>query len=199
MAYGLPNISYIGYPVSIPCVGHAGLGFRQARQPDAGAIVAHYGALEPQDRRMRFCATLTDAAIERHVAGIWTRRGLVLAAFDGPLWAGPLHQAGPIRALAELSIADREAELGISVDAGLRRRGIGAYLVQAAAAQLAPRGIRRLRAYTVPGNRSFLALARASNATIVAGPDEVEVDFDLGRLHRAYLCRRAAEALRPAA
>jgi GNAT superfamily N-acetyltransferase len=195
MAYGLPNMSFIGYPVSVPCAGHAGLGFREARQPDAAAIVTHYASLGPHDRRMRFCATLTDDALERHVAGLWTRGAVVLVAVDGPLWPGPLHRAGPFRAVAELSLAAREAELGLSVDSSLRRRGVGTYLVQTAAALLAPRGIRRLHAYTVPGNGSFLALARGSGASIELGHEEVEVEFDLLRLQQAYLRRRAADAL----
>ena len=88
MAFGLPQISFIGYPLAVPCAGHAGLGFREAGQGDAAALLAHYQALGAADRRMRFCATLTDAAVEQHVAGLWPRRVLILAAHDGPLWPG---------------------------------------------------------------------------------------------------------------
>ena len=199
MAFGLPQISFIGYPLAVPCSGHAGLGFREAGQGDAAALLAHYQALGAADRRMRFCATLTDAAVERHVAGLWPRRVLTLAAHDGPLWPGPLHRAGPIRAVAELSIAGTEAELGLSVDASVRRRGVGTYLVQAAARLLAPRGVRRIGAYTLPENRSFIALARRCGARVEAGPDEVEVEFDVAGLDRAYRRRRAAEVFRSAA
>jgi GNAT superfamily N-acetyltransferase len=197
MAYGLPHVSFIGYPLSVPCANHAGLGFREVGRGDADLLVAHFRALDPADRRMRFCATLTDAAMERHVAGLWSRRALVLAAHDGPLWAGPLHRAGPIRAVAELSIDGAEAELGLSVDASLRRRGVGTYLVQTAARLLSPRGVRRIRAYTLPDNHSFVALARSCGAVIETGPDEVEVVFDVAALHRAYLCRRAAQVFQP--
>jgi GNAT superfamily N-acetyltransferase len=199
MPFGLPNISFIGYPVSLPCAGHAGLGLREARPFDAPALGAHYAALDPADRRRRFCATLGEDAIARHVAGIWQRRSLVLAGFDGPIWAGPLHRAGPIRAVAELALGDREAELGISVDDGLRRRGVGTYLVQAAAGLLAPRGIRRIRAYTTPGNGSFLKLAHTLGGEIESGPDEVEVLFDVATLDAAYRRRRMAQAFGRAA
>lgn len=199
MPYGLPNVSYIGFPVSVLCPGHSGLGFREAHRPDAPALIAHFRDLDREDRRKRFCATLTDAAIERHVDGLWGRRGIVLAAHDGPLWPSPLHRAGPIRAVAELSMDDREAELGISVDPSLRRRGVGTYLIQTAASLLASRGIREIRAYTIPGNTSFIALARAAGARVESGPDEIEVHFDVPKLHRAYLRRRAVQAFRPAA
>ncbi len=198
MAFGLPNISFIGYPVSIPCAGHAGLGLREAKRSDAPAILAHFRDLGPDDRRMRFCATLTDDALERHVQRIRSRDTFVLAAFDGPLWPGPLHRAGSIRALAEIAVAGGEAELGLSVDPALRRRGVGTYLVQTAGRLLTHRGVQVIRASTLPGNASFLALASACEAGIETGPDEVEVSFDVATLDRAYQRRRAAQVFRRA-
>lgn len=194
MAYGYPNISFIGYPVAVPCAGHAGFGLRELCRLDSEAVFSHLRDLDPADRRMRFCASLNDAGLERHVAGIWQRRSVVIAAHDGPLWSGPLHRAGPIRGLVELAIDGREAELGISVCATLRQRGLGTYMVQAAAAVLLPRGVTSIRAYTLPGNASFLTLARRAGATIEAGLDEIETTFDVADLNRAYLRRRAAEA-----
>ncbi len=199
MPFGLPNISCIGYPVSLPCAGHAGLGLRAATRADAPALLRHLTALDLADRRMRFCATLGDEAVARHVEGVFGRPVLVLAGFDGPIWSGPLHRPGPVRAAAELTLGGDEAELGISVDAGLRRRGIGAYLVQTAGALLAPRGVRRIRAYTMAGNLSFLRLARALDGAVVADADEVEVIFDVARLVHGYRRRRAAELLASAA
>lgn len=168
-AYGLPNISFIGYPVSIPCAGHAGLGLREARRRDSSALVAHLRKLEAEDRRMRFCATLTDQALERHVEEMWSRDPIAIAALDGPLWLGPLNRAGEIRAFAEVFVADGAAELGLSVDPALRQRGVGTYLVQTAAHLLARRGARVIRASTLPDNRSFLTLARACGARIDQG------------------------------
>ncbi len=194
----MPAVSYIGFPLPVLCPGHAGLGFRQATQRDAPEVVAHFMALAPADRRTRFCASLNDSAVERHVASLWRGRRVVLAAHDGPLWSGLFHRAGPIRALVELAVADHEAELGISVDTALRRRGIGTYLLQTAAHLLRPRGVRQIRAYTLPENRSFLALARGCGATIESGPDEVELLFDVADLTRGYRRRRAAEMFRAA-
>ena len=118
---------------------------------------------------MRFCATLNDEALRNHVDGLWARDAVVLAAHDGPLWSGPLHRAGPVRALAELVVTGEEAELGISVDASMRRRGVGTYMVQTAARLLAPRGVRRIRATTLNDNHSFVALAQSCGAEVGAG------------------------------
>ena len=71
-------MSFIGYPVSVPCAGHAGLGLREAGPGDAPAIVAHLAGLDPSDRRMRFCATLTEA----DVAGATFGTELVADPFD---------------------------------------------------------------------------------------------------------------------
>jgi len=199
LAYGLPATSYIGYPLPIPCAGHAGLGLRQAGPGDSTALVAHLAAMEASDRRLRFCATLGEDAVERHIAGLWTRRGVVLAAHDGPLWPGLLHHAGPVRAVAELAFGDKDVEVGLSVDGSMRRQGIGTYLLQAAAHLLAPRGIRRIVAYTLPENASFLALARGCGAEIELDADEVEVRFEVAALQRDYVRRRAREAFRRAA
>ena len=193
MAYGLPHISFVGYPVAIPCAGHAGLGFREAAPSDAAAIVAHYADLDPVDRRLRFCASLTENGLNRHVDGLWDRSGFVLAALDGPLWRGPLHRAGTVRAVAELAVDGREAELGLSVEGSLRCRGVGTYMIQTAARLLAPRGVSRIVAYTLPGNQSFLTLARAAGAGIVTGSDEVEVVFEVDQLAAAYLVRRLSD------
>ena len=65
-----------------------------------------------------------------------------------------------MRAVAEFAIAGGEADIGLSVDAGLPRRGVGTYLAQTVARLLALRGVTRMYAYTRPDNAGFLALAR---------------------------------------
>lgn len=192
MPFGLPNVSYVGYPPMLSA-GHAGLGFRQATAHDTPAIRDHLLRLSPEDRRARFCAGLSDAAVEAHAASLWTWAGLVITAHDGPLWPGLLHAAGPVRALAEVAIDGREAEIGLSVDGNQRRRGVGGYLVQTAARLLAPRGVERLLAYTVPGNTPMLRLARSSGARIVFGGADVEIVFRVDALRQAYLRRRITE------
>lgn len=193
MAFGLPNVSYLGYPAPMLCAGHVGLGFRQATPRDMPAIRAHLGRLSLEDRRARFCAGLSDAALDAHVAALWRRSGLVITALDGPLWPGPFHAAGAVRALAEVAIDGREAEIGLSVDGGQRRRGVGTYLVQTAARLLAPRGVERLLACTVPGNAAMLRLARSCAAEIDIAGSEVEIVFRVDALRQAYLRRRIAE------
>jgi RimJ/RimL family protein N-acetyltransferase len=192
MAFGLPHISFIGYPTPIPCAGHAGLGFREAASRDLSPITEHYSRLSPEDRALRFCATLSDAALDTHAARTFERADLVIAGHDGPIWRGPFHDVGPIRALAELSVAGRNAEIGLSVDGTLRRRGVGTYLVQTAARLLAPRGVQRIHAYTLNRNHAMIRLGAASGAAIDIAGGDVEIAFDVDTLHRAYIRRRIA-------
>lgn len=193
MAYGFPNMSFIGYPVSIPCAPHAGLGFREAKRTDADDILTHLRGLDPADRRNRFCATVDDSILARHVNGLWSGDRMVIAAHDGPLWNGPLHRAGPVRAMAEVVLGGHGAEVALTVDPVLRRRGVGTYLVQTAAWLLKGRGIRLLDAYTLPGNRSFLTLASKVGARIIRNSDEVQIVFDVEQLAESYLRRRVGE------
>ena len=116
----------------------------------------------------------------------------MLSAHDGPLWSGPLYRAGRVRALGEFTIEGSAAELALTVERGMRRRGIGTYLVQTGARLLALRRVRRLVAYTLPDNRSFLTLSSRLGGEIRRGLDEVEVVFDIASLHDAYVRRRLA-------
>ena len=189
--YGLPNISCVGWPIAFPRPGHAGLGCREARASDADGVLAHFRRMPPVDLRLRFCGTVADASLRAHVSRIWERPGLVLSAHDGPLWDGPFHGAGPVRGLAELCLAGAVAELGISVDASLRRQGVGTWLVRTAAGLLAPRGVKTIVAYTMAENMGMIGLGRASGARIENIQGDVEIVFAVERLRRAHVTRPA--------
>lgn len=193
MAFGLPAISFIGYPISLPCAGHAGLGFREARSADGAAILRHLLALSPDDRQLRFCGGVSDEALSRHVENLPGPPGFGLVALDGPLWDGPFHRAGPVRAFAELVVTDGVAELGISVDAARRRSGVGTYMVQTAARLLALRGISTIVAVTLARNHPMIRLGLSCGAVIDRDGPDVEIRFSVDELHRAYLRRRMAE------
>lgn len=193
MPFGLPNISYIGFPTPRPGPAHAGLGFRETTPRDLPAVLDHFARLSPDCRRRRFSATLGPEAVGAHARAIWDRSAVVLAAFDGPLWDGLFHKAGPIRAMAELAVDGRDAEIGLSVDDGLRRRGVGTWLVQTAARVLAPRGVTRIFAYTTPDNVAMIRLALRSGALVERSSSDVEIAFDVARLHRDYLRHRLSD------
>jgi hypothetical protein len=157
-----------------------------AGRAEAPAILAHYRRLPAADLNRRFCGALGDAALSRHVAGLPAGSGFVLTVHDRR--RASFHP-GPVRAVAEVAAAADAAEIALSVETGLRRRGVGTCLIESAARLLALRGLRRLRAHSLLDNRAFIALAAGSGARIEVGADEVEALFDVAALHRAYLLR----------
>lgn len=193
VAYGFPPVSFIGYPISVPCAGHAGLGFREARPGDGAQILDHLRALSPEDRHLRFCGGISEAALAAHAAALPDLPGFAITAHDGPLWDGPFHRPGPIRALAELAVTDTAAEIGISVDASRRRTGVGTYMVQTAARLLALRGVEEITALTLARNTAMIRLGRGCGAWIEQDGPDVRITFSAARLHAAYLARRAAQ------
>ena len=198
MSHGAPErMSRVDRPVAFPRPAHAGLVCREARACDADAVLAHFLRMPPSDLRLRFCATVSDASLRAHVARIWENPGLVLSAHDGPLGDGPFHGAEPVRGLAELCLSGSMAELGISVDGALRRRGIGTWLLRNAAELLAPRGVRTIVAYTMAENAGMIGLGRASGARIENSMGDVEVVFEVERLRRALVARPDARAAAP--
>jgi GNAT superfamily N-acetyltransferase len=199
MASRFPPISFIGYPVSVPCPGHAGLGFREAGPADGPAILGHLQGLSAEDRHLRFCGTLSDAALAAHVAGLEARPGFGLVARDGPLWDGPFGPAGPVEGFADLVVAGPVAELGISVAARWRRSGVGTYLLQTAARLLALRGVERIVALTLARNAAMIQFGRACGAEVEHDGTEAVLTFPVARLHTAYLARRTVQAFAPRA
>ena len=123
--------------------------------------------------------------------------GLVLAAHDGPLWTGPLHAAGPVRAVAELASPEARPSSAISVEPALRRRGVGTYLVQTAARLLAPRGVSADPGLHPSGQPSFLAWPARAARRSSPGRDEVEVTSTSRRCGEPTCRRRAADVLLP--
>ena len=92
MAFGLPNISFVGYPVPIPCAGHAGLGLREVLRSDVPEIIEHLRALDAEDRRMRFCASVNDGHVVRHAEELLERRS---GDVDKPRILGAFNEKTP--------------------------------------------------------------------------------------------------------
>lgn len=85
------------------------------------AVKTFYLALSPDDRRKRFCCSLSDETICRYVGGIDFARDTVLAAFDE--WA-------QLIGLAELVRGAEASEMAFSVRPDKRGQKIGTMLMQ---------------------------------------------------------------------
>jgi GNAT superfamily N-acetyltransferase len=192
MTHALPQISFVGHPVLIPCAAHAGLGLRTAGPADSAHVLEHLQSLDAEDRRLRFGRDMSDAALASYVEELWQPTRIVLSAHEGPLWPGSRYDAGPIRGVAELSISGESAELRLSVDPGRRRQGVGTYLIQTAARLLAPCGVHQILVITLPRNRAMICLGQRCGARIEPQPEETVIVFSVELLHSAYAVRRLA-------
>lgn len=104
---------------------------------DLPAVARFFLALDPADRRARFHAAFTDAAIAAYVARIDPVQGVLLGAFD---------TEGALLGLAEAYPTDAAAmmELAVTVHAAWRGCGIGRMLARRAAALAFASGARAI-------------------------------------------------------
>ncbi|MBL8381635.1 MAG: GNAT family N-acetyltransferase [Burkholderiales bacterium] len=124
---------------------------RQLTDADRWRLRPHLKRLAPEDRRLRFGMILNDAAIDRYVDSLDFDREAVLAvaAADGALLAA-----------AHVAPVGEGAELGLSVDARARRRGLGGALFVQAVAWARNRYLRRVHMHCLRENTAILRLAR---------------------------------------
>jgi GNAT superfamily N-acetyltransferase len=126
---------------------------------------------------------MSDAALRDYVARI---------DFDRDAVFGFLADDLPLGGTAHLAIADGVAELGMSVLAAYRRRGIGSALFQRASEFARNHYIRTLFMRCLTGNAAMMHIARKSGMKIVTAGDAADAYLHLPPLNRGTI---AAEFL----
>ena len=124
---------------------------------DRPGLVAHFRALDLDDRRRRFGVPVDDDFLARYVDGLDFGRDVVFGVCSGPgewLGAGHLVLGGPT------------AELGLSVHAEARGRGLGGAIFRFAVAHAARAGVGRLYMHCLTTNRAIMAIARSAGMSI---------------------------------
>lgn len=119
------------------------------READRGAFEAHLLSLDPHDRLLRFGTALPDRLVSQ-------------IARDYPLdqTTGGLFVRGHlVAAVSIIRTAGEEAELAVSLDQGLRGRGIGRQMVAKALRLAASEGVRKLLVQFLAENRPMAAIA----------------------------------------
>ena len=148
----------------------------------------HFLALEAEDRRLRFGAALNDFAVRAYVARIDFGAGAAFGVFDDRL-----HLTGA----AHLGRGSGHAELGISVLAGHRRRGIGGALLARAHMHARNWGVRALFMHCLTENIAMMHLARKHGMLVAAAAGEADAwlglpPADASSLFGAVFEQRAA-------
>jgi GNAT superfamily N-acetyltransferase len=143
---------------------------RELGRLERGKLLAHFLALGPEDRRLRFGLPLSDDSIADYVARIDFGRDAVFGVFDDELnLAGAAH----------LARAEDHAELGVSVLPAHRGRGIGAALLERAHTHARNWGIGTLFMHCLTENAAMMHLARKQNMRIAAASGEADAHLTL--------------------
>lgn len=126
----------------------------------------HLLRLDPDNRTRRFGGTVSDAFVEKHVAGINTSEVMIFGFFvDGTLHgAAEMHFIGP-------RLMCRVAEVAFSVETAWQSHGVGSALLERTLLTARNRGVRFLHMDCMADNRRMQQLARKFDA---------ELSFDLG-------------------
>ena len=140
------------------------------REPDRARLGAHFRALAPEDRRLRFGSTISDEAIAGYAARIDFRRDCVFAVHADDL--------RPV-AVVHVALAGATAELGLSVLPGWRGCGNGDALLKRAVVWLRNRGVLSVYVHCIAENAAMMHLARKNGMRIVYSGAESDGRLEL--------------------
>ena len=132
---------------------------------DLPSLETHFIALGAEDRRLRFGVPLNDGAVRAYVTRIDFERDAVFGVYHDDL-----HLIGA----AHVARTDRHAELGVSVLADHRGRGIGGALLARAHLRARNWGVRALFMHCLAENGAMMHLARRQEMEIVVEAGEAD-------------------------
>lgn len=138
---------------------------RELPRHELSRYTSHLLALGADDRRLRFGHAIDDAGIRSYVERIDTERDALFGVIDDDL---------ALVGAAHVARGEHYAELGISVLASHRRRGVGAALLQRAQLHARNWCIPEFFAHCLRENAPLMRLAQRHGMQIVAEGDEAD-------------------------
>ncbi|MGE0357944.1 MAG: N-acetyltransferase family protein [Burkholderiales bacterium] len=141
-------------------------------EADRAALTEHFLALDGEDRRLRFGASLSDDAVRDLDQRIDFARDEVFAI-----------EGDDLRLAAVVHVAHYagRAELGLSVLPGARGQGLGNALFNRAVMHLTNRGVREVFVHCLGENGAMMRLARRNGMRVVFGGGEADAYLLLPR------------------
>jgi GNAT superfamily N-acetyltransferase len=159
-----------------------------SQQEELPLLRDHLLRLDPESRHDRFNGFLDDSFIERYAAR---------CAADGTIVVAYMEN-GVVRGAAELhppeQSEDLVPEIAFSVEACVRRQGVGSILFRRLLAEARWRGYRRLRVTTGVQNPAMRALASKFGAHLVFRHGESTGTIEVDQLPQAEFARVAIDA-----
>src|SRR6202023_3188258 len=133
--------------------------------------------LDPQSRHDRFHGFMDDDFIERYAAKCASDGTIIIAYIED----------GVVRGAAELHPPDQspdsQPEIAFSVEASVRRQGVGSILFKKLIAEARSKGYRSLRITTGAQNQAMRALAQKFGAHLTFRHGESTGSIDLAAQH----------------
>jgi GNAT superfamily N-acetyltransferase len=129
------------------------------------ALERHFLALGPEDRRLRFGIPLGDTALRTYVQRIDFEHGAAFGVLDDEL---------ELLGVAHLARDAASAELGVSVLAPQRGRGLGGALLARAHTHARNWGARTLFMHCLRENGAMMHLARKQGMALASEAGEVD-------------------------
>jgi GNAT superfamily N-acetyltransferase len=175
-------VNYEDTPRLAPAKGNV----RTLRQQEELPLLRdHLLRLDPESRHDRFHGFMDDSFIERYAAK---------CADDGTVIIAYIED-GVVRGAAELHPADQspdsQPEIAFSVEARVRRQGVGSILFKKLIAEARSKGYRSLRITTGSQNRAMRALAHKFGAHLTFRHGESTGSIDLEPLAQPQAARAA--------
>jgi GNAT superfamily N-acetyltransferase len=149
---------------------HSGL-VRRLWQTDSDLFTDHLLRLDPETRRSRFAGGVSDDFLRYYADRALSWTGATFAWVDSAV----------IRGVGELrSENEHEAEAAFTVEAGLRRHGIGAALFRRVMLYARNHGIKAVHVRCIPVNDAMQGLARKHGAKLVNDAGDVLGELETG-------------------
>jgi GNAT superfamily N-acetyltransferase len=141
--------------------------------PQFRHLASHFLALTASDRFLRFGWVISDLDIVAYVEALFRRTGTVfVVAEPSPDICGAVH----------LEFTDCGADLGLSVSAWARGKGIGKLLLERAGLFASSRGVSTLFVRNLGFNAALRRLARRVGMKVACSPDacSTRLEFPAG-------------------
>jgi len=135
------------------------------RENDRSALEAHFLALDGEDRRLRFGASISDEGVRVYVARIDFERDGLFAVHDEEL---------KVLAAVHVAVGAGGAEMGLSVLPGHRGQGLGNALFTRAVMHLRNRGEPKVFVHCITENAAMMHLALKHGMRIVNEGSETD-------------------------
>jgi GNAT superfamily N-acetyltransferase len=152
---------------------------RTLSNPERHKYASHLKRLSPSDRYLRFGYTINDELIDRYVANQDTSLSSIIGVFDSSL-----DVVAAIEIVYDRSkylLDNKVAEVGLSVEAEQRGKGLGSSLFSIALSRARNRGVKTMTSQCLSQNRFMMLIARKHGMMVHTESGESFGELHLGK------------------